>query len=266
MALAIRVNDFLSGLFLGVGIRLVDFKIETGRLWEGENMRIVLAERSPETRAGSGTSRPTTRWTRTIPQGPRRHDRGLYRGRPQAGRGAGGRVFARGRTAPGKSPEKRGGRASRSGAGDRDAACRADGAHRQTPMGGPTFTQAERRKAPVCCSANRHALGEIRRRGMADGRTTLRRSQWGDSFLYRLTLATKMTATKRAFRNSCGSSITAHVLPSTPRQSEECGHAEEADRAIDSRIAAIIKAHPSGAGRDGAKRCVELAIQPLLIA
>jgi phosphoribosylaminoimidazole-succinocarboxamide synthase len=44
MALAIRVNDFLSGLFLGVGIRLVDFKIETGRLWEGETMRIVLAD------------------------------------------------------------------------------------------------------------------------------------------------------------------------------------------------------------------------------
>ena len=44
MALAIRVNDFLSGLFLGVGIRLVDFKIETGRLWEGDMMRIVLAD------------------------------------------------------------------------------------------------------------------------------------------------------------------------------------------------------------------------------
>ncbi len=44
MALAIRVNDFLTGLFLGVGIRLVDFKIECGRLWEGENMRIVLAD------------------------------------------------------------------------------------------------------------------------------------------------------------------------------------------------------------------------------
>jgi phosphoribosylaminoimidazole-succinocarboxamide synthase len=44
MALAIRVNDFLSGLFLGVGIRLVDFKIEFGRLWEGEMMRIVLAD------------------------------------------------------------------------------------------------------------------------------------------------------------------------------------------------------------------------------
>jgi phosphoribosylaminoimidazole-succinocarboxamide synthase len=44
MALAIRVNDFLSGLFLGVGIRLVDFKMECGRLWEGEMMRIVVAD------------------------------------------------------------------------------------------------------------------------------------------------------------------------------------------------------------------------------
>ena len=44
MALAIRVNDFLSGLFLGVGIRLVDFKIEFGRLWEGDMMRIVVAD------------------------------------------------------------------------------------------------------------------------------------------------------------------------------------------------------------------------------
>ena len=31
-------------LFLGVGIRLVDFKIECGRLWEGDNMRIVVAD------------------------------------------------------------------------------------------------------------------------------------------------------------------------------------------------------------------------------
>ncbi len=44
MALAIRVNDFLSGLFLGAGIRLVDFKMECGRLWEGELMRIVIAD------------------------------------------------------------------------------------------------------------------------------------------------------------------------------------------------------------------------------
>jgi len=44
MALAVRVNDFLSGLFLGVGIRLVDFKMECGRLWENDMMRIVVAD------------------------------------------------------------------------------------------------------------------------------------------------------------------------------------------------------------------------------
>jgi phosphoribosylaminoimidazole-succinocarboxamide synthase len=44
MSMAIRINDFLTGLFLGIDIRLVDFKIEFGRLWEGEMMRIVLAD------------------------------------------------------------------------------------------------------------------------------------------------------------------------------------------------------------------------------
>ncbi len=44
IALALRINDFLTGLFLGVGIRLVDFKIEFGRLFENEMMRIVLAD------------------------------------------------------------------------------------------------------------------------------------------------------------------------------------------------------------------------------
>jgi len=44
IALALRTNDFLSGLFLGVGIRLVDFKLEFGRLYEGEMMRIVIAD------------------------------------------------------------------------------------------------------------------------------------------------------------------------------------------------------------------------------
>ena len=42
--LALRVNDFLSGLFLGVGLRLVDFKLEFGRLWEDDDMRIVVAD------------------------------------------------------------------------------------------------------------------------------------------------------------------------------------------------------------------------------
>jgi phosphoribosylaminoimidazole-succinocarboxamide synthase len=44
MSLALRINDFLSGLFLGVGIRLIDFKVEFGRLWNGDDMRIVLAD------------------------------------------------------------------------------------------------------------------------------------------------------------------------------------------------------------------------------
>ncbi len=44
MQLSIRVNDFLSGLFAGVNIQLIDFKMEFGRLWEDETMRIVLAD------------------------------------------------------------------------------------------------------------------------------------------------------------------------------------------------------------------------------
>ena len=44
MSMSLRINDFLSGLFLGVGIRLVDFKLEYGRLWEGDEMRLVLAD------------------------------------------------------------------------------------------------------------------------------------------------------------------------------------------------------------------------------
>lgn len=42
--LTLRINDFLTGLFLGVGITLVDFKIEFGRLFENEDMRVVLAD------------------------------------------------------------------------------------------------------------------------------------------------------------------------------------------------------------------------------
>jgi phosphoribosylaminoimidazole-succinocarboxamide synthase len=41
---ALRTNDFLTGLFLGVGLKLIDFKLEFGRLWEEEEMRIVLAD------------------------------------------------------------------------------------------------------------------------------------------------------------------------------------------------------------------------------
>lgn len=44
VALAVRVNDFLSGVMHGVGIRLVDFKIEIGRIWEGDYMRLIVAD------------------------------------------------------------------------------------------------------------------------------------------------------------------------------------------------------------------------------
>lgn len=43
-ALALRVNDFLSGLFAGVGIILVDFKLEFGRLWNEDDVQLVLAD------------------------------------------------------------------------------------------------------------------------------------------------------------------------------------------------------------------------------
>ncbi len=44
LALALRVNDFLSGVMMGVGIKLVDFKIEIGRVWEGDFMRLIVAD------------------------------------------------------------------------------------------------------------------------------------------------------------------------------------------------------------------------------
>ena len=44
LALSLRINDFLSGLFLGSGLRLIDLSLEFGRLWENEQMRIVLAD------------------------------------------------------------------------------------------------------------------------------------------------------------------------------------------------------------------------------
>ena len=44
LSLALRVNDFMSGLMLGVGIRLVDFKIEIGRVYEGDYQRLVIAD------------------------------------------------------------------------------------------------------------------------------------------------------------------------------------------------------------------------------
>ncbi|MDA0241236.1 MAG: phosphoribosylaminoimidazolesuccinocarboxamide synthase [Proteobacteria bacterium] len=44
ISLSLRINDFLSGLFLGIGIKLVDFRLEYGRLWENDMLRIFLAD------------------------------------------------------------------------------------------------------------------------------------------------------------------------------------------------------------------------------
>jgi len=44
LSLALRVNDFLSGVMMAVGIRLVDFKIEIGRVYDGDFMRLIIAD------------------------------------------------------------------------------------------------------------------------------------------------------------------------------------------------------------------------------
>ena len=48
--MSLRINDFLMGLFLGIGIKLVDFKLEFGRLYhDGGDIQLVLAdELSPD--------------------------------------------------------------------------------------------------------------------------------------------------------------------------------------------------------------------------
>ncbi len=45
-----RINDFLQGMFRGVGIKLVDFKVEFGRLEKNGKKDIILADEiSPDT-------------------------------------------------------------------------------------------------------------------------------------------------------------------------------------------------------------------------
>ena len=45
-----RINDFMQGMFRGIGIKLIDFKLEFGRLNQNEKKRIILADEiSPDT-------------------------------------------------------------------------------------------------------------------------------------------------------------------------------------------------------------------------
>jgi phosphoribosylaminoimidazole-succinocarboxamide synthase len=46
----LRINDFMIGMFRGAGIKLIDFKLEFGRLKENEKTEIILADEiSPDT-------------------------------------------------------------------------------------------------------------------------------------------------------------------------------------------------------------------------
>ena len=65
VALSLRINDFLCGLFLGVGITLVDFKLEFGRLWENDEMRIILADEISPDNCRLWDTAPTRNSTRT---------------------------------------------------------------------------------------------------------------------------------------------------------------------------------------------------------
>src|SRR6056297_2503334 len=50
LSLALRVNDFMAGVMFGVGIKLVDFKIEVGRVYDGDFQRLIVADEiSPDT-------------------------------------------------------------------------------------------------------------------------------------------------------------------------------------------------------------------------
>src|SRR5216684_4213168 len=47
--IAVRVNDFLTGLFLGINIRLIDLRLDFGRFYGDDEVRIVIAsEISPD--------------------------------------------------------------------------------------------------------------------------------------------------------------------------------------------------------------------------
>ncbi|UYV39304.1 phosphoribosylaminoimidazolesuccinocarboxamide synthase [Rhodobacteraceae bacterium D3-12] len=44
VSLALRVNDFMSGVMYSVGIKLIDFKIEVGRVYDGDFQRLIVAD------------------------------------------------------------------------------------------------------------------------------------------------------------------------------------------------------------------------------
>ncbi len=39
-----RINDIVSGIFAGIGLKLVDFKVEYGRHYQGDDVQLMLAD------------------------------------------------------------------------------------------------------------------------------------------------------------------------------------------------------------------------------
>ncbi len=78
VALALRVNDFLSGVMLAVGIKLVDFKIEIGRIWENDFQRLIVADEiSPDSLPAVGYRKRAEAGQGRVPPRPWRPGRCL---------------------------------------------------------------------------------------------------------------------------------------------------------------------------------------------
>ena len=61
----LRINDFLTGLFLGIGVRLIDFKLEFGRYGTDGTVEIMLADEISPDNCRLWDRKTTKKWTRT---------------------------------------------------------------------------------------------------------------------------------------------------------------------------------------------------------
>jgi phosphoribosylaminoimidazole-succinocarboxamide synthase len=79
--MAIRVNDFMCGLFAAIGIRLIDFKLEFGRVWENDQpRRLPPVGHEVERKARQGPLPPGPRPSRGSLSGSRPPPRPVARG------------------------------------------------------------------------------------------------------------------------------------------------------------------------------------------
>ena len=99
VALALAGERFLSGCMMAVGIKLVDFKIEVGRVWDGDFQRLILADEiSPDSCRSVGCGNGQEAGQGCVPSGSGFAVRRLYRSRAPPGRHPA--QFRAGRRAP----------------------------------------------------------------------------------------------------------------------------------------------------------------------